>query len=366
MIVSRTPFRITLGGGGTDLPSYYRRYGGFVVAMGIDKYMYVMVNPPLADDKVRLHYTKSEVVDHIDELKHELAREAMRLHGIYKKMEVASMADLPAGAGLGSSSAYLVGLLNCLHHYRREYVTLQELAEEACYIEIDVLRKPVGKQDQYMAAYGGCTAIDIATDGRVRVEQIQLDPGVAAELIANTHLYFTGAIRDALGILRKQSEKVGKAEAPGHEEAVNAMHAIKEIGYRSLEALQAGDLDAWGRLLHEHWEAKKRVSRSVTVPGIDELYEEVRDRFGVLGGKIAGAGGGGFLLLYCPRRHAELEEFMARCGLRRMHYAFEPEGSKVVANVSSTWSDWLHGGNGTARPEGLGRVVWAGAGAACG
>ena len=226
MIVSRTPFRITLGGGGTDLPSYYKNHGGFVFAMAIDKYMYVMVNPPLADDKVRLHYTRSEVVEHIDQLKHELAREAMRLHGIHKKMEVASMADLPAGAGLGSSSAYLVGLLNCLHHYRREYVTLQELAEEACYIEIDVLGKPVGKQDQYMAAFGGCTAIHIERTGRVRVEQIRLNPAVAAALIANTHLYFTGSVRDALAILRKQSEKVTDGSKPGHETALEAMHTI--------------------------------------------------------------------------------------------------------------------------------------------
>ncbi|HKB79910.1 MAG TPA: galactokinase, partial [Thermoanaerobaculia bacterium] len=167
MIVTRTPFRVTLGGGGTDLPSYYMQHGGFIFAMGLDKYMYVVVNRPMVGHHVRLHYSHAEVVEHVSQLKHELAREAMKSHGIENTFEVASIADLPAGTGLGSSSCYLVGLLNALHHDRREYVSLQSLAEEACRIEIDILKEGIGKQDQYMAAFGGLTVLDIAADGRV-------------------------------------------------------------------------------------------------------------------------------------------------------------------------------------------------------
>jgi D-glycero-alpha-D-manno-heptose-7-phosphate kinase len=161
MILTTTPFRVTLGGGGTDLPSYYREHGGFIFAMGIDKHMYIMINPPTVDRKIRLHYSHSETTDHVSKVRHELAREALRLHGIEDKMEVSSMADLPAGSGLGSSSCYLVGLLNALHHYRRDYVSLDKLAEEACHIELEVLGKPIGKQDQYMAAFGGLTVLEI-------------------------------------------------------------------------------------------------------------------------------------------------------------------------------------------------------------
>src|SRR5208282_3846527 len=166
--------RVTLGGGGTDLPSYYSEHGGFIFAMGIDKHMYVMINPPTIDRKIRLHYTQSETTDHVDQLKHELAREALRLHGISDKMEISSMADLPAGTGLGSSSCYVIGLLNALHQYRRDYVTLQQLAEEACHIELEVLGKPIGKQDQYMATFGGLTILRIARDGSVEVDSVDL------------------------------------------------------------------------------------------------------------------------------------------------------------------------------------------------
>src|SRR5437588_277584 len=174
MILPSTPFRVTLGGGGTDLPSYYREHGGFIFAMGIDKHMYIMINPPTIDRKIRLHYSQSETTDNVTYLRHELAREALRLNGIQDKMEISSMADLPAGTGLGSSSCYLVGLLNALHHYRRDHVSLDKLAEEACHIELEVLRKPIGKQDQYMAAFGGLTILEIATDGSVDISSAEL------------------------------------------------------------------------------------------------------------------------------------------------------------------------------------------------
>ncbi|NOX54119.1 MAG: galactokinase [Planctomycetes bacterium] len=342
MIISRTPFRITLGGGGTDLPSYYENYGGFIFAMGIDKYMYVMVNPPTVDRKIRLQYSRSEIVDHVCKIKHELAREALRLHGIEDKMEISSMADLPAGAGLGSSSCYLVGLLNCLHHYRRDYVTLSELAEEACHIELNILRKGIGKQDQYMAVYGGLTVLEIDRDGRVEVESVDLGLSSLATLVSNTHMYYTGVQRDAPDVLANQDRAARSNKSDDEKRVVDSLHRIKELGYRSLEAIKAENYDAWGQMLDEHWQNKKKLSKKVSLPGIDELYEHVKSEYGVLGGKIVGAGGGGFFLLYCPERHKRLEQFMASRGMPRMHYTVELEGSKVVANVGSTKSGLYH------------------------
>lgn len=336
MIVTRTPFRVTLGGGGTDLPSYYEKHGGFIFAMGIDKYMYVMLNPPGVDRKIRLHYTQSEVVDHVDEVKHELAREALRLHGITDRMEIASMADLPAGTGVGSSSCYLIGLLHALHQYRRDYISLQALAEEACHIELEVLKKGIGKQDQYMAAFGGLTVLDIARDGTVAVRTVPLGGGALASFVANTHIYYTGLVRDAQDVLKAQDQAMkGGAPSPQRQTVEDSLTAIKDLGHRILSAIEGGDFDQWGRLLHEHWENKKRMSAKISVSWVDALYDEVRERFGVLGGKIIGAGGGGFLMLYAPSRQLELEAFMESRGLPRMHYQVEPEGTRVVANLAT-------------------------------
>lgn len=335
MIVTRTPFRVTLGGGGTDLPSYYSRHGGFVFAMGIDKFMYLMVNPPIVDRRIRLHYSRSETVDTVDELQHDLAREALRLHGIQDRLEISSMADLPDGTGLGSSAAYLVGLLTALHHYRRDLVPLQHVAEEACHIELDVLGKGVGKQDQYMAVFGGLTVLEIAPDGAVAPRTIRLGDGAAQTFVTNTHLYYTGVRRSAVEVLQDQN---GALSGHGHERrgpVEESLHAIKEIGYRILEAIAAEDFDAWGRLLHEHWEQKRRLSPKVSLSEVDALYEHVRQEYGVLGGKLAGAGGGGFLMLYVPREHRRLERFMESRGMKRLHYAIEHEGSKVIANHGS-------------------------------
>ena len=333
MIVTRTPFRVTLGGGGTDLPSYYTNHGGFIFAMGLDKYMYVVVNRPTVGRKIRLHYSQSEVVDHVDQLRHELAREALRAHGIVDSFEVASIADLPAGTGLGSSSCYLVGLLNALHHDRRDYVPLQSLAEEACHIELDILKDPIGKQDQYMAAFGGLTVLEIARDGEVRVRQLRPNGGDIAELIANTHIYYTGAQRDAREVLHDQNIAMKSADNADHARVAESLHRIKDLGHRILEAIEASNFDRWGELLDEHWQSKKKLSDKVSLTSVDEIYEDVRKRFGVLGGKIIGAGGGGFLMLYGPRQHAALERFMTERGMPRMHYNVEPEGTKVVAQM---------------------------------
>jgi len=333
VIVTRTPFRVTLGGGGTDLPSYFSHHGGFIFAMGLDKYMYVSINRPVVGKKLTLHYTQSEVVDHVSQLRHELAREALRMHGIENTFEVASMADLPAGTGLGSSSCYLVGLLNALHHDRRDYVPLQKLAEEACHIELDILKEGIGKQDQYMAAFGGLTIMEIARDGKVEVRQLRPSTSDIADFVAHTHIYYTGAQRDAREVLADQNSAMQKTESVDHARVQDSLHRIKDLGYRILEAIQSSNYDRWGELLDEHWQSKKKMSKKISISAVDDIYDVVRKRFGVLGGKIIGAGGGGFLMLYSPGHHATLERFMAESGMPRMHYTIEPEGTKVVAQM---------------------------------
>jgi D-glycero-alpha-D-manno-heptose-7-phosphate kinase len=333
MIVTRTPFRVTLGGGGTDLPSFYERHGGFVFAMGIDKYMYIMLNPPTIDRKIRLQYSRSEIVDHADELQHDLAREAFRAHGIEEAMEISSLADLPAGVGLGSSSSYLVGLLSALREYRRLPAPPQELAEEACRIELDVLKKPIGKQDQYMAAFGGLTVLDIRKDGAVAVRSARFQASTVFDLIANTHIYYTGVQRVATDILSEQDAALRAAPSSSGAPVADSLLRIKEIGYRVLEAIEGENFDDFGRLMHDHWEHKRRMSAKISLGAVDELYDTVRERFHVLGGKIIGAGGGGFLMLYCPSNHRALTEFMERHSMPRLRYTLEFEGAKVVANV---------------------------------
>jgi D-glycero-alpha-D-manno-heptose-7-phosphate kinase len=333
MIITRTPFRVTLGGGGTDLPSFYEKHGGFIFAMGIDKYMYIMTNPPIVDDMIRLHYTRSETVANVGDLQHELAREALRFHGIKAKMEISSMADLPAGTGVGSSGCYLVGLLAALHQYRRDYVPLNVLAEEACHIELEVLKKGIGKQDQYLAAFGGLTVLEIDRSGTVHVRPVRMRGGAIASFVQHTHIYYTGTIRDAQEVLRDQDLALRESNLGPQE---SSLLAIKDLGYRILDAIESENFDTWGVLLHEHWTQKKKISHRISLSWVDALYDEVRDRFGVLGGKIVGAGGGGFLMLYCPTNSIKLEEFMLARGLPRLHYDLEPEGVKVVANIGNT------------------------------
>jgi D-glycero-alpha-D-manno-heptose-7-phosphate kinase len=323
------------------LPSFYEKHGGFIFAMGIDKYMYVITNPPGVDRMIRVRYTQTEIVDHISQLKHELAREALRLHGIEDRFEISSMADLPAGTGLGSSSAYLVGLLMAIHSYRRDHVPLQTLAEEACHIELDVLKKGIGKQDQYMATFGGLTVLEIDKGGHVQVRNVPLRESAIATLVNHTHIYFTGLVRETVQVLQHQNAAMNGAGAD-RTRVEEALLGIKDLGYRILDAVEHENFDKWGQLLHEHWTNKKRMSPDVSATAIDELYDEVRARFGVLGGKIIGAGGGGFLMLYRPVDNGQLEDFMMARGMPRLYYDIEREGVKVVANVASTQSMRLH------------------------
>jgi D-glycero-alpha-D-manno-heptose-7-phosphate kinase len=330
MIITRTPFRVTLGGGGTDLPSFYRAHGGFILAVGIDKYMYLNVNTPIVDDKIRVRYTSSEMVDHVDEVKHTLAREALKYFGVTNGIEIVSIADIPAGTGLGSSSSYLVGLLNALHTLLQDQATPQKLAEEACQIELEVLKKPIGKQDQYMAAFGGLTALDISPDGRVCVTRLELDVDLLESLEHNILMFYTNEMRDATAILKKQDEATRTKDST----VIKSLREIKDIGLEISDAISRGNLRQFGELLDVHWQSKKRLSEGISNPQIDAWYELAKQN-GAIGGKISGAGGGGFLMLYCEENKARLREVLRAAGLRELKFRFDFEGSKVVFDVVS-------------------------------
>ena len=330
MIMTKTPFRVTLGGGGTDLPSYYEAHGGFIFAMGIDKYVYLTINRPAYGSSIHLHGSEIEVVEHVSQLRHGRAREALRLCGIEHGLEVSAVADLPAGSGLGSSGAYLVGLLNALHNYQGTSVPPQLLAEEACHIEIQLLNEGIGKQDQYMAAFGGLTVLTIKTDGRVLVRKLDLDGGYLRDLTAHIHIYFTGVLRSAHELLKEQNQAMHNRNSVRHGQVADSLHRIRDLGLQILDSIENRNPDRFGLLLHDHWEYKKRLSSQLSLDFVDAIYSEVRAGFHVLGGKLIGAGGGGYLMLYCERDPARLERFMAARGMLRLHYSIEPNGTQVV------------------------------------
>jgi D-glycero-alpha-D-manno-heptose-7-phosphate kinase len=320
-----------LGGGGTDLPSYYSRFGGMVFAAALDKYMFISVNRPIVDDLVRVKYSSSETVDTAAEVKHELARAALEHVGISNAIEISSMADIPAGTGLGSSSCYMVGLLNALYALRRDYRAVAEIAETACNLEMVKLGKPVGKQDQYLAAYGGLPVLEIEKDGRVRVRQARMDFGTMDELNRNTLIFYTGMTRSADEILRHQDTSVKKEVST----VTDSLHRIKEIGYRILEAIESGNVDRFGLLMDEHWEMKKRLSSKVADARLHRIYDIAKAN-GALGGKITGAGGGGFFVFYTNGRHHQLRHALLAEGLRELRYRFDTEGSKILVNLSDS------------------------------
>lgn len=329
MILARAPLRISLGGGGTDLPSYYSSHGGFVLGAAIDKYVYIVVNRPSADDLVRVKYSRYEEVVSADDVEHDLVRPALKLLGVERNIEIASMADVPAGTGLGSSSAYLVGLLVALHELGRRSVPPQAMAELAGHVEIDLAGHPVGKQDHYMAAFGGITCLDIETDGATRVTPLNISMSAIEELEAQLLLFFTGLSRSANPILAAQRHDT---EA-GKSDVVESLHTTKELGLRIKQALEVGRLDDFGMMMHEHWENKKSRSTQISNPRIDEWYEAAR-RAGALGGKIVGAGGGGFLMLYCPRPAKEaVRAALAVHQLQEMSFRFDFQGAKTMVNL---------------------------------
>jgi D-glycero-alpha-D-manno-heptose-7-phosphate kinase len=328
MIVTRTPARIPLAGGGTDIRAYASRYGGFVVSAAINKYVYITINPRF-EDNIRVSYSKTEIARNVDEIEHPIVREALRLAGLVGGLEIVSVADIPANTGLGSSGAFTVGLLNALHTFKREKVSAETLAEEASSILMDVLHEPIGVHDQYLAALGGITCLAIDQSGQVQASALAVCDGIAKELEGNLLLFYTGVKRSASEVLAQESQAISH----GHDGVTAALHTVKEIGWQIKEALETGNLRRFGELLDDHWQSKKRLSPRVSSDRLDRWYELAKGN-GALGGKIMGAGGGGFFMFYCDNQNrARLRGAMAAEGLREMRFAIDFEGSKVLVNI---------------------------------
>jgi D-glycero-alpha-D-manno-heptose-7-phosphate kinase len=327
MIVSRAPVRFSLGGGGTDLPSYSREHGGFVVAAAVDKFVFVCVARRF-QDTIRLAYSESEIVDSVDQIRHRIFREALKMSGVTRGVELHSLADVPANTGLGSSSSFTVALLNGLHAFRREFVPVEQLAREACELEIEKLQEPIGKQDQYIAAYGGVSALTFHPDGSVDVERLPLREEVIDELEANLVIYYSGIERAASSVLKEQA----KAIVQNKDDAVQRMHRIKALGHDTKRILLSGKIDTYGEMLHEHWTNKRKLASNMADSTIDEHYEVARNA-GAIGGKLMGAGGGGFFMFYvraADRRR--VQEALAARGLRPMRFRFDFDGARIMAN----------------------------------
>jgi len=330
MILSRAPTRITLGGGGTDLKSYYSQCGGFLIAGAVNKYCNILANRRFHND-IRLSYSQTELRDKIADIEHPIFRSAMELLGIERGIELHSTADVPAGCGLGTSSTFTVALLNALHAYKRDFVTQRQLAEEACHIEIDILGEPIGKQDQYMAAFGGLTCLTFDKNGDVLVEPLHISREALDRLENNTTLFFTGKQRSASAILTEQDQKCNQ----GDIEMTQNLDQIKQIGLETRKYLENGQIDMLGELLHVHWEIKRKRSQKMTDPFVDECYEIARKN-GAIGGKLVGAGGGGFFLFYCSNYNHDktrLVEAMQKMDLRWERFHFDFDGAKVLTNT---------------------------------
>jgi D-glycero-alpha-D-manno-heptose-7-phosphate kinase len=319
MIQTRAPLRISLGGGGTDLPSYYREHGGFLVGAAINKFIYIMAHT-VFQRRYRMKYSAFEEVEDPREIKHPILREALCRHWNGEPLEIASLADVPAGTGLGSSGAYTVAVLKALALARHIAVTPSALAEDACEIEIDILGEPVGKQDQYVAAHGGICAYAFNPDDSVEVTPLQFSNGTLARLQKGFLLFYTGEARSASALLADQDNRT----QTGDDEMIENLHRTKQIGFDSRDLLMAGELDRYAELMHEHWENKRKRSPGMANPHVDELYELAR-RNGAIGGKLVGAGGGGFLLLY-TNRPDDLRNAMAEVGAPELPFEFDFQG----------------------------------------
>ena len=324
MIITRSPLRISLGGGGTDLPSYYRAYGGFLIAAAIDKYIYINIHRRFVDGFL-LKYSQLEEAATIDEIKHPIIREALRLAGVQERnLEITSMADIPAGTGLGSSGSFTTALLKALHALRKNLVHPAELAEQACYIELEKLQEPIGKQDQYIAAYGGITCFKFEPDGQVEAWPLKLKDETLHNLEDNLLLFFTGYARSASKILKEQDDKSKQSDKAMMEN----LHLVKELGYQSQAALESDNLAEFARLMDVHWQRKKERSQSMSNQDIDAWYDCAMAN-GALGGKIIGAGGGGFLMFYAKDK-ARLRNAMREKGLAEVRFRFDFEGTKSL------------------------------------
>jgi D-glycero-alpha-D-manno-heptose-7-phosphate kinase len=326
MIITRSPLRVSLGGGGTDLPSYSRKHGGFLIAGAIDKYVYITIHKRFVDGFL-LKYSQLEEAGSIEEIRHPIIREAIRMSGVEAgNLEITSMADIPAGTGLGSSGSFTTALLKALHAHKKHLLHPSELAAQACHVEIDVLHEPIGKQDQYIAAYGGITCFEFGTDDSVRAWPLAVSEETLFNLEDNLLLFFTGYSRSASVILKEQDDKSKSCD----DDVLQNLHYTKELGLRSKTALEASDLAEFGRLMNEHWEWKKRRSSVISNGKIDEWYRCAIAN-GALGGKVIGAGGGGFLMFYAGDK-AQLRHAMREQGLREVRFRFDFEGTRVISS----------------------------------
>jgi D-glycero-alpha-D-manno-heptose-7-phosphate kinase len=323
MIVSCAPFRVSFAGGGSDIATFYRRARGAVLSCSIAKYSFVVVHPFFNASKYHLKYARTELVDLIEEIDHPIMREALRAQGINPGIEIVSVADIPSGTGLGSSSSFSVALVNGLYAHRQIFVSKEKLAREACELEIERLHEPIGKQDQYAAAYGGINLIEFEHHGGVTVRPLLLSPAILSELESNLMLFYTGSQRDARDVL---SHQIAAIEAD--DQVFSRMQKMVDLTYEMHDHLIAGDLNGFGRALHRGWELKRGISTQISTLAIDDLYTRALDA-GALGGKIAGAGGGGFLLLYCPKTsQSQVREALS--SLQTLEFRFDWAGARVT------------------------------------
>jgi Predicted kinase related to galactokinase and mevalonate kinase len=326
MIITRSPLRISLGGGGTDVPSYYQEHSGFLMAAAIDKYVYITLHQTFVPELI-LKYSKLERVSTVDQIEHPIIREALKLCRIEaQSLEITSMADIPAGTGLGSSGSFTTALLKALHALKKNLIHPSELAEQACEIEIEKLREPIGKQDQYIAAFGGITCFKFMPDGRVQAWPLNVSEETLFNLEDNLVLFFTGYSRSASTILKEQDEKTKKSDKP----MIDNLHFIKDLAKQSQRALEEGDLIEFGRLMDVHWQRKKERSSNMSNQAMNESYDCAM-RNGALGGKLIGAGGGGFLMFYADDR-ARLRHAMREKGLTEVRFRFDFEGTKILSS----------------------------------
>ena len=323
MIISRAPVRISMGGGGTDLPSYYEKFGGFLLAASINRYVHILLNKRF-EESIRLSYSETEIVNKISEIKHSIFKASLQYSGIKKQIEIVSIADVPSNCGLGTSSTFTVSLLSALFSYKREYKSLHELAECACNIEINILKEPIGKQDQFAAVFGGFNGYTFHKDGKVTVEPVKISDGSLMELQNNMFLFFLNKKRSASDILKVQNKKT----KDNNDDVINRLHKIKDIGLYTKRILEQNKINEFGEILHEHWLIKKGISKKISDPFIDEVYE-CAIKNGALGGKVIGAGGGGFLLFYCPYEKSKFLSAMKKLRLEPTWFSFEREGVKT-------------------------------------
>jgi len=322
LIIVQTPLRVSFFGGGTDFPSFFMEEGGCVLSSAIDKFIFVTVKERF-DKKLRIGYTQTEMVDSVDEIHHDLIRESLRLTGIENGVEVTTMGDIPSeGSGLGSSSTVTVGSLHAMYAYTGEIVSAERLAREACGIEVDTLKKPIGIQDQYIAAYGGLRFLEFKSDGEVKVEKVKISPDSHRMLNDSFLLFFTGVSRRADTILNEQKNNI--------KGRINELREIKQMAHQARSDIEAGNFDSFGRLMNHSWELKKKLAGSISNGSINEMYETAR-RAGAVGGKITGAGGGGFLMLYVPYEKQNAVR-TALSGMQELPFRLEADGTKVIFN----------------------------------